>query len=499
MAGHLPRILLIEPPFLRLFKDAYSLERYPLSLGYLAGAILANGQWDVKTYNADFRPQGETPRVRYLAGEGYENFRRNLSEPTAPVWREVRKVLEEVRPDAVGISVKTQTLASARQAARLAKQQNPGVPVIVGGPHPSIAPERALACGDFDMAVLGEGEETIVELLETIRRGKDPAGVAGIAYRRGDTVVRTAPRRLIENLDALPFPHASAQETLIGYSRYPAGAFRYVFAVRGCPYPCVFCGSRHVWTRRVRYRSPENVAAELRALRERGLNFVHFDDDTFGVSPSYIRRLCGEIEARCPGLRWSCELHVKLARDDLLAAMRRAGCRMVQLGVESGSDEILHAMRKGFTVAEALAACRRITAAGLRLHTFFLVGFPGETEQTLEQTERTMRQIAAHRVVYSIFAPYPGTEIHEQCRRNGQIDEQHEESLYYHQNPDHCFSPHITPREFRRRLEKIERAVDRRNAWGRIRELASPDAWRRIGESGLRESIGKAWRILRGR
>ncbi|MBN1942598.1 MAG: radical SAM protein [Phycisphaerae bacterium] len=494
------RILLIEPPFHRLFKDEYSLERYPLSLGYLAGAVQAAGGWEVKTYNADFRPHGELIRVSYLAGEGYEHFRRNLEEPVAPVWDQVRRVLADVKPDVAAISTKTQTLASARMTARLVKEQNPDATVLVGGPHPTILPEKVLECPDFDVAMIGEGEATIVELLSAIRAGEDFNDVAGIAFRRrGGRVVRTPPRPLIENLDELPFPHASAPQTLIDYDQYPPGAFRFVFAVRGCPYNCVFCGSRRIWTRRVRYRSPGNVVAELKSLQKMGLKFVHFDDDTFGVAPSYIRRLCEAMSALRPRLRWSCELHVKLVRDDLLAAMRRAGCYMVQVGVESGSDEILRAMRKGFTIAEAMAACRRITAHKIWLQTFFMVGFPQETEQTLAETARAMRKIASHRVMYSIFTPYPGTEAYEFCFQHGLVDERRDASLYYHQNPENCFCLHIAPERFRQLVQGLERAVDRRNALGRIREMASLNTLRRLGELSPADALRKGWRVLRGR
>lgn len=499
MSNSSRRILLIEPPFHRLFKDSYSLERYPLSLGYLAGAIQAAGEWDVKTYNADFTPHGELIRVSHLAGEGYDNFRRNLHEPVAPVWNQVRRVLADVKPDVVAISAKTQTHASARMVAKLVKEQNPSAIVLVGGPHPTILPEKTLECPDFDVAVLGEGEATIVELLAAIRDNKDWSTVAGVAFRRDGNVVRTAPRPLIEDLDALPFPHANAPRTLIDFEQYPLSAFRFVFALRGCPYNCLFCGSRRIWTRRVRYRSVENVVAELQALQRLGLKFVHFDDDTFGVSPSYIRNLCRAISEHCPHLRWSCELHVKLVRDDLLTAMRTAGCYMIQVGVESGSDEILREMRKGFTIAEAMAACRKIAARGIWLQTFFMVGFPQETERTLARTVRAMKRIASNRVMYSIFTPYPGTEAYDLCLRHNLVDERREASLYYHQNPENCFCLHIPPERFRRLVEGVERAVDRRNALHRAREIASVNTLRRIGELGVLGAIRKGWDVLRGR
>ena len=314
--------MLIEPPFGRLFKDTYSLDRFPLSLGYLGGAIRENTNWEVLAYNADFTPCGEMIKVSYLTGEGFRNYRRNLQEPYSPVWREIRDTLGEFLPNVVAISTKTQTYASACIIAHFAKQIDPDVQVLIGGPHPSIAGPSALDCPDFDAAVLGEGEQTIVEVLNALDAGRKLEGIDGIAYRKDGKVTLTSPRKLIRDLDSLPFPHTGAPEILKDYEQYPVTAFKYVFAVRGCPYDCFFCGSRGIWTRTVRCRSPENVAAELRGLQEKGLRFVHFDDDTLGVKSSYIKELCEAIARNCPGLNWSCEMHVRLVNEQTISAMR---------------------------------------------------------------------------------------------------------------------------------------------------------------------------------
>ena len=204
------------------------------------------------------------------------------------------------------------------------------------------------------------------------------------------------------------------------------------------------------------------------------------------------------LRSACPDLRWSCELHVNLVDDDILQTLRRAGCYRVQVGIESGSDRILRAMRKGFTVDRALAACRAIRNAGLELHAFFMVGFPQETQATLAETLDVMRCIHASRILYSIFAPYPGTEAFEHCRQHNLIEADPDLVTLYHQSPTHCFTPHIPPDRFRRLLADVEQTVDRRNARARIGEMFSARTLRRIAEIGPRAALGKAWRILRG-
>jgi radical SAM superfamily enzyme YgiQ (UPF0313 family) len=492
-------ILLVEPPFNRLFKNTYSLDRFPLALGYLSGVIREQTGWTVAAYNADFSSLAEPLKYGYLSGEGFRNYRRALADESAGIWAEVRSVLTERRPGVVGISSKSQNFASACRVARIAKEVDPAVIVVVGGPHASMVGADVLKCPDIDVAVQGEGERTVVELLRAIEAGGDLGGVAGIACRGPAGVVQTPPRPFIDDLDALPVPHAHAPEVLVGHRQYPVTAFKYVFATRGCPYQCTFCGSHRIWSRRVRFRSPENVAAEIQGLQKMGLRLVHFDDDTFGIDRGYIARLCDAIASRCPGVRWSCELHVKLVDAPTLSRMKAAGCYSVQLGIESGNDEVLRGIRKNCTIQEALAAASLIKSAGLELTAFFMVGFPQETEQTLRDTLSAMEQVRADTVVFSIFTPYPGTEAFEQCRSSGLIADDFDVSLYNHHSPENCFSVHIPRDRFGELVRQAEKTTDRRNARSRLRRVLSGTTWARIRELGLLGSLRKAARTFLGR
>lgn len=494
-----PTILLLEPPFHRLFKNTYSLHRFPLALGYLAHAVRRETDWRVLTHNADFHPQNEYLRVAHLAGPGFESYRRALETLHAPAWEELRAVLREHRPDVLAVSTKTQTYPSACRVAELARTLRPNTVVLLGGPHPSMNPQACLENPHVDALVLGEGERTLPELLQAIQHHRPWTSVPGLALREAGRCRLTAARPLIEDLDTLGFPHESAAETLLDYPRYPRDAFRYVFAIRGCPFACVFCGSRALWTRRVRYRSPEHVAAELARLRQLGLREVHFDDDTFGVRQDYIRKLCSALRATVPDLRWSCELHVNLVNEPMLAALRAAGCYRVQLGIESGSDAVLKSMRKGYSYDRARRAALAIRRAGLELHAFFMVGFPTETRQTLAQTRRALQTLPASRLMYSIFTPYPGTEAFELCHSAGLISDRPDLATLYHQSHAHCFTPHIPPQTFREEIARIEDVVDRRNRHARIRELLSPHTLRRAAQLGPAGALRKALRVLGGK
>ncbi len=282
--------------------------------------------------------------------------------------------------------------------------------------------------------------------------------------RSGEAIVENPLRPVIKDLDSLCIPHEIAKDVLVGYDEHPAVAFRYLFASRGCPFNCLFCGSRDVWGRKSRVRSPENVVREIQGLQARGLKRLHFEDDLFGTTKAHIHELCDAFIRELRGVQWSCELHAKLVDRETVAHMRAAGCYSILMGVESGSNEVLAAMRKSITIEEALEACGLIRAAGIELTTFFLVGFPQETEATLAATVRAMRATKADEIVYSTFTPYPFSEAWELCRQQGLIGEDYDMSLYHHQSPLNHFCPQISPARFRELSRNVERMVDRWNS-----------------------------------
>ena len=200
------KVLFIEPPFYRLFKDAYSLDRYPLSLGYLAAAVRKKTDWEAMVYNADFFPHSETLEVSYFAGPGFDNYLNNLKNMSAPIWKQVKATIAEYRPTVVGISAKSQNFTSACIVAQLVKEIDEKITVIIGGPHPSMVGREVLKYPNVDLGVKGEGEVTIIELLNAIESGRSLDSIKGLIYRRGNLAVENPPREFIKDLDSLPFP-----------------------------------------------------------------------------------------------------------------------------------------------------------------------------------------------------------------------------------------------------------------------------------------------------
>lgn len=493
------KILFIEPPFYRLFKNTYSLDRYPLSLGYLIGAVRKNTNWEVKGYNADFFPQSELMEVSYLANAGFDNYLLNLKNSSASIWREVKAAILEYNPSVVGISAKSQNFTSACIVAKLVKEIDAEIIVIVGGPHPSTAGGEVLKCPQVDLAVKGEGEVSIVELLGAIELGKSFDAIKGLIYRKDGLTIENSSRDYIDNLDSLPFSYDYARETLKDFTLYPKAAFAYIFAARGCPYNCFFCGSRNIWSRRVRFRTPENVVEEIKKLQKEGVRLFHFIDDNFGVNKRYINDLCSALIKHCPGIKWDCEFHVNLVEDEAISLMKKAGCFFIQIGVESGNNEILKQMRKNITIEEAYGAARTIKKYGIILQAFFIIGFPQETEQSLNDTIAAMRKINCDVLIYSIFTPYPGTEAFEFCKGQGLIPDNYDVSLYNHQSPANHFCLHIPNARFRMLAAKIEKMVDRKNKVSRIKRIFSLTTFDMMKEMGISQSIKRGLKVLMGK
>jgi len=493
------KILFIEPPFYRLFKNTYSLERYPLSLGYLAATVRQKTDWDVMVYNTDFYHKSESLQVSYLAGVGFDNYLNNLKNLSLAIWEEVKTAILEYKPTVVGISAKSQNFTSACIVAKLVKEIDKKIMVIIGGPHPCMAGSEVLECAAIDLAVKGEGEITIIELLNAIELGGGFDSIGGLIYRRGDFVVENPPRELIKDLDSLPFPYICAKEVLKDYDKYPKAAFGYIFATRGCPYNCFFCGSRNIWSRQTRFRSPENVVREIKTLQRDGLRLFYFVDDNFGVNKRYISDLCNALIKYSPRIKWSCEFHVNLVDEEVISLMKKAGCFLIQIGIESGNNEILKKMRKNITIEEGYAAARTIKKYGIQLQAFFIIGFPQETEATLNDTVTAMKKIKCDVLTYSIFTPYPGTEAFEFCKENDLIVKDYDISLYNHQSPANHFCMHVPKDRFRRLASEIERMVDRKNCINRIKRVFSSTTLHILKEIGIIKSLQKGLRIFFGR
>lgn len=479
------RLLLVHPPFYRLHQPDWSLNELPLGLGYLAGMVRKEGRWDVRIYNADFAsPEGRAPDHRTLFARGHRRYRASLESPVHPVWREIRRVVVAERPTVVGLSVTSPLLSSARRVARIARDVLPGVRIVMGGAHASLVPEATLQqCPEVDACVVGEGEQTLCELLRAIENQGNLADVAGLVWRDGDTIQRNPARPLLDELGGLPFPAQAAGEVLLDFESFPRRAFASMITSRGCPFGCAYCGCDAIWTRRVRRRPIPDLVAEVRMLeRKLGVRDLRVLDDTLTLDGDELRALCGVLDAS--RTTFSAQLHPSVVDDKRLGLLARSGCHTISLGLESGSDAILARVRPGTTVAQGERAAAVVKRHGLRLLCYYLVGLPGESPATLGETGRLMMRVKADLNVVSAFTPYPGTDLFDSIP----ADRLEGIELLSHTSPTRSFSTELGHAQLRRGIGRLGEIADRLNRRGRLRYFSRHPGRlvSRLSESGPR-------------
>lgn len=319
------------------------------------------------------------------------------------------------KPRVVGIYSMITMTRHGIALARAAKKT--GVPIIFGGPDPSLDPGKYLLKGGADYVVIGEGEVTVVELMDRILHNCPAHDVNGLAYLGPNgELMRTTPREPVWNLDQVPFP----DRDLIDNERYRQTwlhdhgfAMSLIITSRGCPYGCHFC-SNHIapFGRRYTYRSPLNVGEELDAIvKNYGYDRVWMADDVFSIHKKRTVAVCEEIRRRGLKFQWSCLTRADRVDDEVLRAMKEAGCYIIYFGVESGSQRMLDAMNRDMTVEDVLRGTWAAKRNGIKVHTFLLVGYPGETYSSIQDTIRVVKKISPDEFSFTIAYPLPGTEL----------------------------------------------------------------------------------------
>ncbi len=367
---------------------------FPLGLAYLAGPLAEAGH-ELVMLDLCFANDPEAAVAEALAQPGLGAVvisLRNIDNVTYPLTRSY--------------------LAGVRSIVDLCRNR---VPVIIGGSGFSLMPRELLAHLGADYGVIGEGEEVLPLLLESLANDITPLQLPGV-IRRGDS--NFAAPRLVEQI-------ATPDRSLFAVARYHReGGMANVQTKRGCPFTCSYCTYPIIEGSRVRVRPIPEIIAELRGLVEQfGVSYIYFVDDIFNYPPDFAEELCrAMVGAKLP-INWSAFINPAFMPPSLLQVMQEAGCDAVEFGTDSGSPKILKSLGKSFTVDAIRAASRLCRELGVDFTHYLLFGGPGEDQETIEESFSLMDEVAPTAVIAMIgIRIYPGTAIHGQALAEGLID-----------------------------------------------------------------------------
>jgi anaerobic magnesium-protoporphyrin IX monomethyl ester cyclase len=373
---------------------------------------------EVNIYNGEYG-------TKYLkinrVSERLSESKDSIQDPEAEPYRIFKQALETINPDIVGLSTYSQSLPVVLRLSSIIKQYSDKCLVVAGGPHATVDPYSLINVPSIDVAVMYEGEQPMLEIVEKYEHGKqDFEGIPGVLYRRAGEIHRNKPALRRHDLDQLPFPIRNVYLGNISDLTEPEKSVfikrnnSVMITSRGCPYACKFCSCKNVWHRKVTYRSVENVIAELRKFyRQYGSTEMMFWDDSFTLKKERVIQFCQEYKKSNIPIPWKAQTRVNLIDYELVKNMRDAGCSTLYFGIESGSQRVLDIIDKQITIEQIHKAINVVERVGLTWACSFIFGVPGDTVEDMQKTLTLMKQINPSNISLLSFTPFPATEFYD--------------------------------------------------------------------------------------
>jgi len=384
------KVLLINPPARNQHREEVAVP--PLGLAYLAAIAEKDGHW-----------------VRIL-----DALARGMS------WGEFEKEIKGEKPDLVGIGGMTPTIDSTLKAIQMCRPFTQTT--VMGGPHFSVIKEEFFrVCPELDYGIVGEGERSFALLLRNLQEGKTPETVPGLISRGG---IANPVGDFIPHLDELPFParHLLPNEAY-RYALWPGKKITTFITSRGCPYHCIFC-EKSIFGSRWRARSPQNVLAEMEQIvKQQGIRSIILYDDLFTLQKQRVIEICQGILERGLKFEWKCEGRVDRIDGEMLQWMKKAGCKLIAYGVESGNQAGLDYLQKGIGLSQIRQAFELTHQAGIKPMAYFILGIPVETFDQELRTIEFAKELNPEYAQFSILSPFRGTKLFEEGKIKGWYQE----------------------------------------------------------------------------
>lgn len=416
MIKKINKVLLFVPPAYT-FKDNLDINPLPpLGLAYIAAVLDRRG---IEVKIVDCLMEGWHDRV---------DIHDNVIRVGLP-FDKIEQIIADFRPDIVGVNnLFTKQRNNAHKIYELAKKVDSGITTIAGGAHPTVLPKLVLADANVDFVVLGEGENTMLDIVDVLEGKKEVNNLDGAGFRLGGEIKINPKTRFIENLDDIPFP----ARDLLNLEKYHGlnashgqrkrERFSPIITSRGCPAKCTFCSANKVWGHKYRYRSAENVIAEMRELKEKyRIEELMFEDDNFTMNITRAEQILDAMINEKLDFVWDTPngVAVYALNENLIAKMKASGCYKLNMAIETGNQWVMdNLIKKPLKLAKVKPLVEYARMVGLEVGMFLVIGMPGETEEQMWDSFRFAAELEIYTPHVSIATPYPGSELYNICVEN---------------------------------------------------------------------------------
>lgn len=347
----------------------------------------------------------------------------DLSVVEVPPLVAVKEKILDFNPTHVGLTFTTPLVYEAYAICDVVKETNPKITVIAGGVHPTCLPQDVLKESKADVVVRGEGDYAIIDLVKNEPGNYDK--IEGICFKKGDKIITTKDRPLIDNIDELPMPAWHLYDiykykaSRLTSRRQPVGAIE---TSRGCVFACTYC-NKLTFSRKFRPKSAKRVVDEMEYMLKCGFKEIHIWDDMFTTQLDRAKNICDEIINRGLKFPWclACGIRVDIVDEEFLRKAKAAGCYAVYFGIETGNQEIIELINKRITLEQVKSSVALAKKVGLDTLGFFMIGLPGETIETMKKTIKFAQELNLDYAKCTILVPYPETAIYKQWSAEGRI------------------------------------------------------------------------------
>jgi len=429
MPKKIKKIMLILPSVTRPNDFSAKVVRvsvfFPLGLAYIAAFLEQKGTYEIKVLDALCEGDITEPTVL----DHGEFLRYGLTDDD--IFKEIAKF----SPDIIGVSCLFSAMQKdAVDICMIAKKVNPGILTIMGGAHAGAVAKKMLEQEEaIDFIIQGEGEITFSDLVAAIEKDGDFSKIDGVAFREDGVVKLIAKKKYIEDLDILPFParHLFDMDKYftksVAHSTSKLFPFTQMITSRGCPFKCSFCALGNHWGSRQRMRSAGNVLDEIEHLvKKYGVCEIHFEDDNLTADKKRALEIFDGIISRKLNITWNVPSGMAVASldEELLKKMKESGCYSVSLAIESGNQEVLSKlMNKPVNLKIVPSLVKKIREIGMESRGFFILGYPGETKETIKETVDFAKKLELDWALFFIASPIPNTRMYKICLEKGYIKE----------------------------------------------------------------------------